>query len=64
MADLVFNKLVTPVIIKYPFWTMTAENPNATFACLNFSEALCPKAIESRSLCIEGDIGDVLEELI
>lgn len=54
----------TPVIIKYPFWTMTAENPNATFACLNFSEALCPRAIESRSLCIEGDIGDNLKELI
>ena len=54
----------TPVIIKYPFWTMTAENPNATFACLNFSEALCPKAIESRSVCLDGDIGDILEEVL
>ena len=54
----------TPVIIKYPFWTMTAENPNATFACLNFSEALCPKAIESRSICLDGDVGEAIEELL
>ena len=53
----------TPVIIKYPFWTLTAENPNATFACVNFSEAICPKVIERRSICLEGDIGEILTEL-
>ena len=25
----------TPVIIKYPFWQMTAKNPNAIYACIN-----------------------------
>ena len=25
----------TPVIIKYPFWRMTAKNPNAFYACIN-----------------------------
>ena len=29
----------TPVIIKYPFWAMTAGNPNAVYACLNYDEA-------------------------
>ena len=25
----------TPVIIKYPFWQMTARNPDATYVCIN-----------------------------
>ena len=53
----------TPVIIKYPFWAMTAENPRATYACLNWNEALCPKEIETKSICLDGDIGDVLPYL-
>jgi len=50
----------TPVIIKYPFWQMTSENPEAVYACVNYAEAFCPKAIEDQSLCVNGDIGDVL----
>lgn len=53
----------TPVIIKYPFWRMTAQNPKATYACINYGEAACPKEIEARSICINGDIGTVLEAL-
>ena len=53
----------TPVIIKYPFWQLTAENPEATYACLNYSEAFCPKAIEGQSICVDGDIGDILDRL-
>lgn len=53
----------TPVIIKYPFWQMTRENPKATYGCINYGEAFCPKAIEDRSLCIDGDIGEVLDRL-
>ncbi len=53
----------TPVIIKYPFWAMTAENPNATYACLNYNEAVCPKQIEHRSICINGDSSIVLLKL-
>lgn len=53
----------TPVIIKYPFWAMTAENPDATYACLNFGEAFCPEAIRERSLLLDGDIGEILSAL-
>ena len=53
----------TPVIIKYPFWQMTAENPEAVYACLNYSEAYCPKEIESRSICLNSDIGALLSAL-
>lgn len=50
----------TPVIIKYPFWQRTAENENAVYACVNYGEAFCPEYISKRSICIDGDIGDVL----
>ena len=53
----------TPVIIKYPFWAMTAGNPNAVYACLNYDEAFCPKQIEERSLCIDGDAAEILDRL-
>lgn len=50
----------TPGIIKYPFWQMTAKNPRAAYACINYGEAVCPQEIEKQSICINGDIGDVL----
>lgn len=50
----------TPGIIKYPFWKMTAENPNAVYVCINYGDAVCPKEIETQSICINDDIGDVL----
>ena len=50
----------TPVIIKYPFWKMTMANKNAVYACLNYGEAFCPGEIADRSICINGDIGEVL----
>ena len=53
----------TPMIIKYPFWAMTAENPNAVYACLNYDEAVCPAQIKARSLCLGGDSGEVLKAL-
>ena len=53
----------TPVIIKYPFWQMTADNDKAVYACINHGEAVCPKEIERRSICINGDIGDILSAL-
>ena len=54
----------TPGIIKYPFWQMTAKNPNAQYVCINFGEAFAPYEIEKRSLCIDDDIGKVLQELL
>lgn len=53
----------TPVIIKYPFWQMTMENEKAVYACVNFGEAFCPRELENRSICIDGDIARVLEEV-
>lgn len=53
----------TPGIIKYPFWQMTAKNPNATYACINQTEALCPQEISRQSVCISRDIGSVLHAL-
>ena len=53
----------TPGIIKYPFWRMTADNPRAVYVCVNDGEAVCPDEIEERSICINGDIGKVIEQL-
>lgn len=54
----------TPVIIKYPFWRMTAANQRATYACINLGEAICPQEIAPRSICIGGEIEAVLDNLI
>ena len=51
----------TPVIIKYPFWRMTAQNPNATYACINYGEAYAPEEIRKQAVCFNGDVGMVLE---
>ena len=53
----------TPVIIKYPFWRMTANNPEATYVSINKGYASCPPEISSQSICIDGDIGDILNQL-
>lgn len=53
----------TPVIIKYPFWQMTAKNPAATYACINFDDSGCPDLIKDRSILIESDIGAVLDDI-
>ena len=53
----------TPMIIKYPFWAMTAENPDAVYACLNYNEAVCPEQIRAQSICLDGDSGDLLRRL-
>ena len=54
----------TPVIIKYPFWQMTAKIPNATYACVNKGQAVCPTEIRHKSICINGDISNVINECI
>ncbi len=53
----------TPGIIKYPFWQMTADNPDAVYACVNNGEAVCPEDIREQAICIDGDIGTVIDEL-
>ena len=53
----------TPGIVKFSFWRMTAENPKAVYACINYGEACAPAEIRERSICINGDIGKVLGQL-
>jgi len=53
----------TPVIIKYPFWKMTKQNPNAVYANLNFGEAYAPEEIQKQAICINGDIHAVLLQI-
>lgn len=50
----------TPAIIKYPFWKYTLENPDAIYACVNFGQAYAPHRIVQNSICIDGDIGEIL----
>jgi len=50
----------TPGIIKYPFWQMTAANPQAMYVCVNYGEAFCPQEICRQSVCLDGDIGKIL----
>ncbi|MBQ4400820.1 MAG: Sir2 silent information regulator family NAD-dependent deacetylase [Synergistaceae bacterium] len=55
----------TPVIFKFPFWKMTRTWPDAIYACVNLGEEYVPSraGISGRSICIDGDIGEVLREL-
>lgn len=53
----------TPVIIKYPFWQMTAQNPNAVYVCINLRESYCPNEIARQSIRLQGDIGNILNTI-
>lgn len=54
----------TPVIIKYPFWRYTNENPKATYACINLGEAYAHQAITDRSILLDADIDQALHDLM
>lgn len=53
----------TPVIIKYPFWQMTAKNPNAIYVCVNYGQAFSLREIETQSICLNADIDQVIVDL-
>jgi len=53
----------TPVIIKYPFWRYTLDNPESFYVCVNQGEAYAPEEISGRSLCLNADIRTVLSAL-
>jgi len=53
----------TPGIIKYSFWQMTHDWKDATYACLNYGDAFAPDEIKNKSICINADIGEVLNKL-
>lgn len=53
----------TPFIIKFPFWQMAAENPRATYACVNLGEAMTPREISERSVLLDMGAAEVIEAL-
>ena len=53
----------TPAIVKFSFWRMANEWPDAAYACINLGEAYAPREIEARSICINADIGSVLKQI-
>ncbi len=52
----------TPVIIKYPFWEITANNPRAFYCAINKMSSHCPQPIKERSLIIDDDIALILSQ--
>lgn len=53
----------TPGIIKFPFWQMTAKNPDATYACVNYGETMFPEEIQEQAISTDSDIGQVIEDI-
>ena len=39
------------------------NNPKATYVCINYGEAIAPGEIKEQSICIDDDIGDVINKL-
>lgn len=54
----------TPVWIKYPFQKMTAQNPNASYVCVNLGCVYAPPEIKGQSVCIDSDILTVIDKLL
>ncbi|WP_231724697.1 macro domain-containing protein [Leptotrichia sp. oral taxon 847] len=57
------NKRAAEIAVKtVKKWSL--EHPEAAvYACINYSEAFCPIKLEDRSICLDGDIGEVLGEI-
>ncbi len=53
----------TPGIIKYSFWQMAARWPEAVYSSVNQGEAYAPVELGAKGVCVDGDIGEVLEQL-
>ena len=53
----------TPGIIKYPFWRMTAHNPNACYCCINKGDSWIPDEIKKQSIVFDDDIGAILSTI-
>ncbi len=54
----------TPVIIKYPFWRMTAQWPDAQYACIGLDDLRVPPEISKKSICIREDADAVIQSLL
>ena len=53
----------TPTIIKFSFWHMADEWPDATYACINLGEACAPEGIAAKSICIDADIYKAIQAM-
>ena len=54
----------TPGIVKFSFWQMVNEWPDAVYVCLNYGEAYAPEEIREKSICINQDIGDAIQSVL
>lgn len=54
----------TPGIIKVPFWQMTYEGKNATYASICMDAAFCPDEIRGKSICIRAELALILKSLV
>lgn len=54
----------TPAIIKYPFWRMTLQNPEAVYACINLGDATAPQELSGRSICLDCDLKTAMKDLV
>jgi NAD-dependent SIR2 family protein deacetylase len=54
----------TPVIIRYPFETITLQYPHAKLIRINISEDTISKKINKKSVFIQEDIGKVLSDIL
>ncbi len=54
----------TPVIIRFPFETLTNHFANAHLIRINNSDGDVPKEIASKSICIQEDLAKALHDLI
>lgn len=53
----------TPVIIRYPFENISNRYEKAKLVRITMDNATVPKGIEEKSICIDGDIREVLENI-
>lgn len=54
---------MTPGIIELPFWSMTANNPHAFYACINQAKAQPPAHLSDKALTITANLATVLTDL-
>ena len=54
---------ITPAFIQEPFWTLTAQLPQARYITVNNKTRFLPRAIEDRGMAIRADIADVLADV-
>lgn len=54
----------TPGIVKFSFWQMVNDWPDATYACLNLGQAFAPEEIREKSICINQDIGETIDHIL